>query len=74
MHELGTVIYVIQEVEKVVEENNLTKVARVKQEVGEVSGNTIFQKIVQFEVFSSFAASISSLGTSTTAARYTIKL
>ena len=29
MHELGTVFYVIQEVEKVVEENHLTQVASV---------------------------------------------
>ena len=39
MHELGTVFYVIQEVEKVVEENHLTQVASVTLEVGEVSGN-----------------------------------
>ena len=38
MHELGTVFYVIQEVEKVVEENRLTQVASVTLEVGEVSG------------------------------------
>lgn len=38
MHELGTVFYVIQEVEQVVEENHLTKVASVTLEVGEVSG------------------------------------
>ena len=38
MHELGTVFYVIQEVEKVVEENHLTQVASVTLEVGEVSG------------------------------------
>ena len=35
MHELGTVFYVIQEVEKVVEENHLTQVASVTLEVGE---------------------------------------
>ena len=33
MHELGTVFYVIQEVEKVVEENHLTQVASVTLEV-----------------------------------------
>ena len=38
MHELGTVFYVIQEVEKVVEENHLTQVASVTLEAGEVSG------------------------------------
>ena len=38
MHDLGTVFYVIQEVEKVVEENHLTQVASVTLEVGEVSG------------------------------------
>lgn len=38
MHELGTVFYVIQEVEKVVEENHLTQVSSVTLEVGEVSG------------------------------------
>lgn len=38
MHELGTVFYVIKEVEKVVEENGLTKVGSVTLEVGEVSG------------------------------------
>ena len=38
MHELGTVFYVIREVEKVVEENHLTKVASVTLEIGEVSG------------------------------------
>ena len=35
MHELGTVFYVIQEVEKVVEENHLTQVASVTLEVGD---------------------------------------
>ena len=38
MHELGTVFYVIREVEKVVEENHLTKVGSVTLEIGEVSG------------------------------------
>ena len=35
MHELGTVFYVIREVEQVVEENHLTKVASVTLEIGE---------------------------------------
>lgn len=38
MHELGTVFYVIREVEQVVKENHLTKVASVTLEIGEVSG------------------------------------
>ena len=38
MHELGTVFYVITEVEKVCAENNLTTVGSVTLEVGEVSG------------------------------------
>ena len=38
MHELGTVFYVIQEVEKVVEENHLTQVASVTlEEIGRAS-------------------------------------
>lgn len=38
MHELGTVFYVISEVEKVCRENDLTKVGSVTLEIGEVSG------------------------------------
>ena len=38
MHELGTVLYVIEQVEKVAEENNITQVAAVTLQVGEVSG------------------------------------
>lgn len=38
MHELGTVNYVIDEVEKLVEENNLSVVASVTIQIGEVSG------------------------------------
>ena len=38
MHELGTVIYVIETVEKLAVENHLTKVGSVTLEVGEVSG------------------------------------
>jgi len=38
MHELGTVIYVIEEVEKLCRENDLTEVGSVTLEVGEVSG------------------------------------
>ena len=38
MHELGTVIYVIETVEKLAVENQLTTVGSVTLEVGEVSG------------------------------------
>jgi len=38
MHELGTVIYIIETVEKLCEENKLTTVGSVTLEVGEVSG------------------------------------
>ena len=38
MHELGTVLYVIREVERIAAENRLTEVASVTLEVGEVSG------------------------------------
>lgn len=38
MHELGTVFYVITEVEKVCEENNLSTVGSVTLQIGEVSG------------------------------------
>jgi len=38
MHELGTVFYVIKEVEKLVEEHELSVVASVTLEIGEVSG------------------------------------
>lgn len=38
MHELGTVFYVIEQVEKVCKENDLTKVGSVTLEIGEVSG------------------------------------
>jgi len=38
MHELGTVNYVIEEVEKLVVEHNLTVVASVTLQIGEVSG------------------------------------
>ena len=38
MHELGTIKYVIQKVEQLCVENNLTKVESVTLEVGEVSG------------------------------------
>ncbi len=37
MHELGIVVHVIEQVEKVAEENNVEKVARLSLEVGEVS-------------------------------------
>ena len=38
MHELGTVLYIIDQVEKVVEENSLTQVASVTVQIGGVSG------------------------------------
>lgn len=38
MHELGTIYYVIDTVEKLVVENNLDKVSSITLEVGEVSG------------------------------------
>ena len=38
MHELGTVIYIIETVEKLAEENKLTEIGSVTLEVGEVSG------------------------------------
>jgi len=38
MHELGTVNYVIDEVEKLVEEHGLTEVGSVTLQIGEVSG------------------------------------
>ena len=37
MHELGTIVYVIDTVEKICREQNLTKVGSVTLEVGEVS-------------------------------------
>ena len=38
MHELGTIYYVIDTVEKLMVENNLKKVGSITLEVGEVSG------------------------------------
>lgn len=38
MHELGTIHYVIETVEKLAVENQLTKIGSVTLEVGEVSG------------------------------------
>ena len=38
MHELGTIVYVIDTVEKIAAENKLAEVASVTLEVGEVSG------------------------------------
>ena len=37
MHELGTVLYIMKTVEKLAEENQLTEIASVTLEVGEVS-------------------------------------
>jgi len=38
MHELGVVFYVIKDVKKVAEENEVTKIGSVTLEIGEVSG------------------------------------
>jgi len=38
MHELGTVIYIIETLEKVAEEQSLSEIGSVTLEVGEVSG------------------------------------
>ena len=38
MHELGVVFHVIRMVEDVAEENDLTEIASVTLEIGEVSG------------------------------------
>lgn len=38
MHEMGTVMYVIRAVNEVCEQNELTNVASVTLEIGEVSG------------------------------------
>lgn len=38
MHEMGTVMYVIRTVNEICEQNDLTKVASVTLEIGEVSG------------------------------------
>ena len=38
MHELGTIYYVIDTVEKLMVENQLTEVASITLEIGEVSG------------------------------------
>lgn len=38
MHELGIVVRVIEQVEKVAEENNVSEVVKLTLEVGEVSG------------------------------------
>ena len=38
MHELGTVVYIIDTVDKLAVENHLTKIGSVTLEVGEVSG------------------------------------
>ena len=38
MHELGTIVYVMDAVEKIAEENKLTAIESVTLEVGEVSG------------------------------------
>lgn len=38
MHELGTIVYVIETIEKLAAEEKLTQVASITLEVGEVSG------------------------------------
>ena len=38
MHELGTIVYVIETIEKLAEEEKLTRVGSITLEVGEVSG------------------------------------
>ena len=38
MHELGLVNYVVKEVSKIAEENNVSKISSVTLEFGEVSG------------------------------------
>lgn len=38
MHELGTIYYVMNTVEKLAQENNLSKIGSITLEVGEVSG------------------------------------
>ena len=38
MHELGVVFYVVRDVKKVAEENNVKKVSAVTLEIGEVTG------------------------------------
>ena len=38
MHELGIVVHVINQVEKLAKENNVNKVVEVTLEIGEVSG------------------------------------
>lgn len=37
MHELGIVFYIIKDVRKVAEENNVTKISKVVMNIGEVS-------------------------------------
>ena len=38
MHELGVIFYVVRDVKKVEEENNVKKVSAVTLEIGEVTG------------------------------------
>ena len=40
MHELGVIFYVVRDVKKVAEENNVKKVSAVTLEIGEVTGIT----------------------------------
>ena len=38
MHELGVIFYVVRDVKKVAEENNVKKISAVTLEIGEVTG------------------------------------
>ena len=40
MHELGVIFYVVRDVKKVAEENNVKKISAVTLEIGEVTGIT----------------------------------
>ena len=52
MHELGLVNYVVKEVSKVAEENNVSRIKSVTLEFGEVSGIVI----AEAEIHGCFAA------------------
>ena len=51
MHELGTIYYVIETVEKLAEEQDLKEVASITLEVGEVSGITATDFLQKFNFF-----------------------
>ena len=50
MHELGTIIYVIDTIEKLAAEENLTAVGSITLQVGEVSGIVDARKTDKNEV------------------------